>query len=70
MALAQRTAAPKLARRPSLGVACPRQNACGRVGVAVWLAGSAARVDVGLLRHKLRLSTSHAGNGAYGFRRY
>ncbi|MHB8470128.1 MAG: hypothetical protein ACYDCH_10290 [Gaiellaceae bacterium] len=69
-ALAQRTSAPKLARLPSLGVACPRQNACGRIGVAVWLAGSATRVDVVLLRRKLGLSTSHAGSGAYGFRRY
>jgi len=71
IALAQRLAAPKLARAPYLGVACRQPaNSCGRIGVAVWVAGPATRIDVALLGRKVRLATSHTGTGAYGFRRY
>ena len=71
IALAQRVAAPKLARTPYVGVACRQPaNSCGRIGVAVWLAGPATRIDAALLGRNVRLSTSHAGTGAYGYRRY
>lgn len=36
----------------------------------MWLAGPADRIDVTLLGRKVKLSTSHAGTGAYGYRRY
>lgn len=71
IARAQRSVTPELARDPYLGVACREPaNTCGRIGVAVWLAGPATRVDATLLDREVRLSTSQAGTGAYGYRRY
>jgi hypothetical protein len=68
---AQRLSAPRLARSPYLGVACPKPaNSCGRIGVAVWLAAPATSIDVTLLGRKVHLSTSHSGTGAYGYRRH
>jgi len=54
-----------------LGLAC-RDGAspCGRVGVAVWLPRAVDRVEARLLGARVRLATSHAGSGRYGFRRY
>jgi hypothetical protein len=67
----QSVSAPRLARSPYLGVACPKPaNSCGRIGVAVWLSASGTSIDVTLLGRNVKLSTSHSGTGAYGYRRY
>ena len=70
VASAQPPSAPRLARSPSLGVYCPRLNACGRIGVAVWVTRRARGVTVVLLGRRIGLTTSHAGSGAYGYRKY
>lgn len=51
-----------LRRAPYLGVSCPQPNsiACDRVGLAVWLKRSAARVTAMVDGRALRL---HAGGG-------
>jgi hypothetical protein len=38
--------------------------------VAVWVTKRARGVTVALLRRRIKLTTSHAGSGAYGYRRY
>jgi hypothetical protein len=48
-----------LARDPYMGVACPQPNStvCGRVGIAVWVAGRhAIRVDATLAGAHVRLT--------------
>ena len=70
VAWAQPPSAPNLARSPALGVSCPRQNACGRVGVAVWVTRRARSVTVAVLGRRIELTTSHHGSGAYGYRKY
>src|SRR5436853_7276901 len=52
-----------LAREPYVGVACPQANttACGRVGIAVWLARRhAIRVDATLAGVHVRLAPPKA----------
>jgi hypothetical protein len=50
-----------------LGVACPAANVtkCGRVGIAVWLAGRPAQVDATLDRHSVRLQLKAAPIGMW-----
>jgi hypothetical protein len=52
---------------PYLGVACPGANVttCGRVGIAVWLAGRPAEVDATLERHSVRLQLKAAPIGMW-----
>lgn len=73
LAPASRTRSPP-APSPSgvyLGVACHRSGvACGRVGVAVWLPRAADHVEALVLGARVRLATTRAGSGRYGFRRY
>ena len=62
---------PELARAPYLGLACQGAAAtCNRIGLAVWVIRPATGASAVLLGHRLRLRTSHSGNGGYRFRLY
>ena len=54
-----------LARAPYLGVACHEANSttCGRVGIAVWLRGSATAVQATVRHAGVRLQREAWANG-------